>query len=186
MPPGCLRWRISSARRPRSGSGACSNRWTAFSADTRSPARILSVSSGIVVMIETDRSRVVGKAELGGVAVERLQPLEFLTTQDVPDIIAQVSPRDRLTAAVTRVIAVGHVVGMRDPLVACVPQGGGVGRRYRVRPAHPARVDERQACHLPPRFAEIDLPNIYGLMIQQERRVADDEPGIGLREHGVE
>src|SRR4051794_16970657 len=121
MPPGCLRARTSSASSPSSGSGACRYSSSASPAVRRPPARMRSASWLVIVIVKAERSVERRKSELAGVAIERLQPLDRVVSEEVPDIIAQVTPGDGLAGRILRIIGGGDGVGLCHPLVARAP-----------------------------------------------------------------
>ena len=98
----------------------------------------------------------------------------------VLDIIPQVSRAERLPPGGIPEVAPRDRRRNAAAFVARRLQHPDVLRRHGVRPAGPERVDERQTGRRRPQLAKIDLPRCRGLVVEQQRRVADDERGIAM------
>src|SRR6516225_9935750 len=117
MPCGCFLARIPSASSPSSGSGAWRNSSSASSAETRAPARTLSVSSRILSIVELHVAVEMHQIELARVAVEGLQSLPLIAPKKVPNIIAQVLAGDGLARRIAGVVVRGDGIRLRDALI---------------------------------------------------------------------
>src|SRR4051812_25093767 len=139
-PPGCLRARTSSASSPSSPSGACRYNSSASSPVRRPPSRTRPASSLIFAIVETQRPVERHQPEFAGVAVERLQSLDLVLIEEVPDIIAQVAAGDGLARGVLGEVGGRDGVGLRHALIARAPQHRHVAPCQRLRPTRPAGV----------------------------------------------
>src|SRR3954464_2609764 len=148
---------MASARRPSSDVGAGRYSSSPPSAVTRSPALTLSASCSIVGIIKPCVSVERRQADLAGVSVERPEPFEFLRSQIVPDIVAQVLLGDRLPGRIVRVIRTCDAVGVGDTGVTRALQQDDLFGGDRGGPARPYGIDKRKAGGGCPQLAKVDL-----------------------------
>src|SRR4029453_6752753 len=93
------------------------------------------------------------------VTKETGQALELCVTQFVLDIIPKIPGADRLERRIAEVGA-GDTFGLAGAGVPRFLKGQHVGRRHRIRPPRPERIDEWQTRELRPGLAQIDLLDV--------------------------
>src|SRR4051794_10324154 len=136
-------------------------------------------------LIELHAAAGRDQARFGRIPVKRLQSLELVVAEDVPDIIAQVSPGHGLTLRIGRVVRAGDLVRLGHPEIPRALQPRHIGGTDRTGPAGPDCVYERQSGGLRPELAEIDLADAWW-RLQEERDVADDQRRVGAFQHRLE